>query len=109
LNHCAVQWLSNLAMIDARPWIGQVGGGLHGKSVDTTRSVTRQPGVAEGAEWLDPLTGWAGGAETQSQVNLRFPTAEAAIAYCEREGHDFKVVPAPRRKLLLQSYADNFR
>jgi hypothetical protein len=37
------------------------------------------------------------------------PTAEAAIAYCEREGHDFKVVPAPRRKLLLQSYADNFR
>jgi hypothetical protein len=61
------------------------------------------------AQRPDPLTGWAGGAETQSQVNLRFPTAEAAIAYCEREGHDFKVIPAPRRKLLLQSYADNFR
>jgi hypothetical protein len=61
------------------------------------------------AQRPDPLTGWTGGAETQSQVKLRFPTAEAAIGYCEREGHDFTVIPAPRRKLLLQSYADNFR
>lgn len=61
------------------------------------------------AQRPDPLTGWAGGAETQSQVRLHFPTVEAATAYCEREGHDFAVIPAPRRKLLLQSYADNFR
>jgi len=61
------------------------------------------------AQRPDPLTGWSGGAETQSQVSLRFPTAEAAIAYCERQGFDFELIPAPRRKLLLQSYADNFR
>lgn len=61
------------------------------------------------AQRPDPLTGWAGGADTQTQVMMHFPTQEAAIACCEREGHDFTIIPAPRRKLLLQSYADNFR
>jgi hypothetical protein len=57
----------------------------------------------------DPLTGWAGGAETQSQVNLMFPSKEAAIAYCQKHGHKFTVQDGPPRKLLLQSYSDNFR
>lgn len=57
----------------------------------------------------DPLTGWPGGADTQSQVSLRFDTLEQAKAYAEREGVAYHVVPATTRKLRLQSYADNFR
>jgi hypothetical protein len=57
----------------------------------------------------DPLTGWAGSADTATQIRLTFPTQEAAIAYCEREGYAFTVIAAPERKLKLQSYADNFR
>lgn len=57
----------------------------------------------------DPLTGWTGGAETQEQVTLAFPTLEAAKAYCEREGIVYHVVAATQPKLRLQSYADNFR
>jgi hypothetical protein len=58
----------------------------------------------------DPLTGWAGGAETQEQVRLTFPTLEAAQAYAIREGIDAHVLPPPPpAKLKLQSYADNFR
>ena len=57
----------------------------------------------------DPLTGWSGGTDPISQVQVRFPSRKDAIAYCEREGHDFHVVQPARRKLLLQSYADNFR
>ncbi|MDF2604472.1 MAG: complex subunit [Sphingomonas sp.] len=57
----------------------------------------------------DPLTGWAGGADTREQVNLFFPTVEAAIAYAEREGLAYTVIPAPKKTLKLQSYADNFR
>ena len=57
----------------------------------------------------DPLTGWAGSANTSSQVWLTFPTQEAAQAYCDREGLAYSIVPAPYRKLKLQSYADNFR
>ena len=57
----------------------------------------------------DPLTGWAGGADTQEQVRLSFPTCDAALAYAARQGVQAHVVPAPERKLKLQTYADNFR
>jgi ETC complex I subunit conserved region len=79
-----------------------------------------QSGRARVGEWVlefesgrrkrpDPLTGWAGGAETVEQVRLTFPTLEAAMAYAVREGIDAHVVPAAQPKLKLQSYADNFR
>lgn len=57
----------------------------------------------------DPLTGWAGGAETQEQVSIAFPSLEAAKAYCLREGVDYHIVPSSEPKLRLQSYADNFK
>ena len=57
----------------------------------------------------DPLTGWAGSGDTRDQIRLLFPTAEAAIAHCERQGWAHTLVPAPEHKLKLQAYADNFR
>ena len=57
----------------------------------------------------DPLTGWAGSGDMREQLRLFFPTAEAAVAWCEREGHESVVIPAPQKTLKLQAYADNFR
>ena len=79
-----------------------------------------QSGRARANEWIlefesarpqrpDPLTGWAGGAETQEQVKLVFPSLEAAQAYAARNSIDAHVVPASTPKLKLQAYADNFR
>ena len=79
-----------------------------------------QSGKARSSQWIlqfesgrrkrpDPLTGWSGGAETQEQVTLAFPTLDAARAYCEREGVDYHVVPSTQPTLKLQSYADNFK
>jgi hypothetical protein len=79
-----------------------------------------QSGKARTGKWVlafesarpkrpDPLTGWTGGAETREQVQLTFPTLEAAQAYAAREGIDAHVVPANPSKLKLQAYADNFR
>lgn len=79
-----------------------------------------QSGRARTGEWVlefesrwprrpDPLTGWSGGAETQEQVRLNFPTVEAAQAYAARHGIDYHLVPAPETRLKLQAYADNFR
>ena len=57
----------------------------------------------------DPLTGWAGSGDVRDQLRLYFPTQEAAVSFCEREGHDYVVVPSPTASLKLQAYADNFR
>lgn len=78
-----------------------------------------QSGRARTDEWVleyepaepkrpDPLTGWAGSGDTRGQVRLSFPTLEAAKAYADRNGITAHVVAGDRRKLKLQTYADNF-
>jgi hypothetical protein len=57
----------------------------------------------------DPLTGWSGGADTQNQVHLVFPTLDSATAYAHRQGLEVHVVAASPATLKLQSYADNFK
>jgi hypothetical protein len=81
---------------------------------------TTQSGKANAGSWLlefersqpmrpDPLTGWNGSGDTNPQVRLNFPTREAAVAYCEKHGLRFHIVPAPPVRLQLQAYSDNFR
>lgn len=57
----------------------------------------------------DPLMGWVGSGDTETQVKLTFPTLEAARAYAARAGFEAQVVPAPKKRLIIQSYAENFR
>lgn len=79
-----------------------------------------QSGKAREGEWVlefeshaprrpDPLMGWSGGADTQSQVSLTFAALSQAKEYAERYGIDYHLVPPATRKLRLQSYADNFK
>lgn len=81
---------------------------------------TTQSGKAQAGKWLlefersqgqhpDPLTGWNGSGDTNPQIRLTFETREAAIAYCDKRGLRYHVVPAPPVKLKIQAYADNFR
>jgi hypothetical protein len=57
----------------------------------------------------DPLMGWIGGADTQTQVRLNFPTREEAVAYAESNGLSYEIeLPQPRR-FRPKAYADNFR
>jgi hypothetical protein len=79
-----------------------------------------QSGMAQTHEWVleyepaarrqpDPLMGWIGGADTQSQVILKFPTREEAIAYAERQGIAYDVEIPQARRIHPKAYADNFR
>jgi hypothetical protein len=81
---------------------------------------TTQSGKANAGRWLlefereqplrpDPLTGWNGSTDTNPQVRLTFDTKESAIAYAQRHGLDYHLIPAPPITLKLQAYADNFR
>jgi hypothetical protein len=81
---------------------------------------TTQSGKANAGRWLlefereqplrpDPLTGWNGSTDTNPQVRLTFDTKESAIAYAQRHGLDYHLIPAPPVTLKLQAYADNFR
>jgi hypothetical protein len=56
----------------------------------------------------DPLCGWIGSGDTEQQVQLRFPSKEAAIAYAEREGIEYRVFEPHKQIITPKSYAENF-
>ncbi|MDP9164166.1 MAG: ETC complex I subunit [Pseudomonadota bacterium] len=79
-----------------------------------------QSGKAKAGRWVlefereqplrpDPLTGWSGSGDTNSQVRIVFDSKDEALAYARRKGFDSHVVAAPATTLKLQAYADNFR
>ena len=56
----------------------------------------------------DALMGWQSSADTTRQVKLRFPTQQAAIAYCEEHDIDYQLSQEHKRKLRVKAYSDNF-
>lgn len=81
---------------------------------------TMQSGKAHTDEWVlefvpseqrraDPLMGWSGSGDTQAQVQLSFPTLDAARAYAAKKNIAATYIPTPPKRLKLQAYADNFR
>jgi hypothetical protein len=79
-----------------------------------------QSGRAKTHEWVleyepaaaqepDPLMGWAGAGDTLNQVRMTFATREEAVAFAEREGLAYEVMPPRARRPRPKSYADNFR
>jgi hypothetical protein len=79
-----------------------------------------QSGTAGTQEWVlqwepsaarrqDPLMGWFGSSDTQSQVTLRFATREEAVAYAEKAGIAYDIELPPVRVHTPKIYADNFK
>jgi hypothetical protein len=79
-----------------------------------------QSGKANAGLWLleferqealrpDPLTGWAGSGDTNTQVRITFKSREEAVAFCERKGIQYHLVPTTPVRMKIQAYADNFR
>ena len=66
--------------------------------------------VPADARWIDPLMGWTGSDDMNSQVRLRFATEEEAIAYAERNGIPFERFEPKRRGHVVRQngYGDNF-
>jgi ETC complex I subunit conserved region len=56
----------------------------------------------------DPLCGWLGSDDTDQQVQLWFPSKEAAVAYAKRRGIEYRVFEPHRPVMRPKSYADNF-
>jgi hypothetical protein len=42
-------------------------------------------------------------------VRINFQSKEAAVAYCDKHGLAYHIVPAAPVRLKIQAYADNFR
>ena len=79
-----------------------------------------QSGQAATHEWIlefepsmprraDPLMGWIGSADTQSQVRLKFESRDEAVAYAEKNGLAYETELPRQRVVRPKAYADNFK
>jgi len=57
----------------------------------------------------DPLMGWSSARDTLNQVHLRFETLDEAVAFAQKHGLDYTVIPPHPRHPKPKSYAENFR
>ncbi|GIT91656.1 ETC complex I subunit region [Jannaschia pagri] len=66
--------------------------------------------IPEVAREIDPLTGWTGSRDTQSQVKLRFESQRDAEDYARDNGIEYVVLRAQSRKPNVRpgGYGDNF-
>lgn len=62
------------------------------------------------AREIDPLMGWTGSNDTQSQVRLKFDSKEAALEYASDNGLDATVQEPKTRKPIIRpgGYGENF-
>ena len=77
-----------------------------GRSGTDTWVLDFEPAEARRA---DPLMGWSGSADTQTQVRLRFDSREEAVAFAEKRGLAYEVELARPVRFRPKAYADNFR
>jgi len=61
------------------------------------------------AREVDPLMGWTGSGDTNTQIKLKFPTCEAAEARATSLGLAYSVKQPKTRVVKAKSYAENFR
>ncbi|WP_432450628.1 ETC complex I subunit [Aliiroseovarius marinus] len=66
--------------------------------------------AADEAREIDPLMGWTGSSDTQSQVRLKFDSKEAALDYAKENGIDAAVADPHKRKPNIRQggYGENF-
>ena len=96
--------------IDLDGYLARIG--FDGRRVPTLETLSRivllhQMAIA--FENLNPLMGWPGSGDTQSQVRLTFESRDDAKAYAAKYGIAARVYATPPKGLKLQAYADNFR
>jgi hypothetical protein len=78
-----------------------------------------QSGKANTKDWVlafapssartpDPLMGWTITGDMNGQVRMSFETREDAVAYAQRHGIPFEVLPERHQQRIVRAYADNF-
>ncbi len=58
---------------------------------------------------VDPLMGWIGQDLSKNTLKLKFNNLEEAVNFAEKESLEYKIIYKNNKKIIIKSYADNFR
>lgn len=68
-----------------------------------------EPVAESDARSVEPLMGWTSSGDTTRQLHLYFSTKEAAVAFAEKHGLEYRVTEPKARTVKPKSYAENFK
>ena len=57
----------------------------------------------------DTVMGWTGMADTSREIELFFPSKEAAVAYAKKHQLAFELIEPKIRQQITKAYSDNFK
>ena len=57
----------------------------------------------------EPLMGWTSANDTLGQVQMKFESKDAAVAFAKNEGWEYTVSEPHARKVKPRNYVDNFK
>ncbi len=63
----------------------------------------------EARRTIDPLMGYTSSGDMKSQIRLKFDSADAAVAYAEKNGIAYRITEPKEARRRQISYAENFR
>lgn len=58
--------------------------------------------------FIEPLMGYVGSSDMKQQVVLRFDSQSEAVAYAERHGIPYRLIPEQKGRDIQRSYSENF-
>ena len=61
------------------------------------------------SKYIYNLMSWSGSSDTKQQLNLNFPSQEAAVSFAQNNNWNYEIVTPHAKKIILKSYADNFK
>jgi len=64
---------------------------------------------SEQARSIDPLMGYTGSSDMNSQVVMKFESKAEAVAYAEKRGIAFQIIEPKKPKRSIKAYSDNFK
>jgi hypothetical protein len=63
----------------------------------------------DGSREIEPIMGWTASQDMMQEVHLEFSSLEQAISYAQKNKIDYQVIEPLSNKMVLQSYASNFK
>ena len=57
----------------------------------------------------NPLIGWIGSTDMRQELLLRFENKDEAVNYAKKHGIEYELIQPNKRKIIIQTYADNFK
>ena len=65
--------------------------------------------VHNGTRKIEPVMGWTSTKDTMQEVVLKFNSQQEAVSYAEKHNIDYQLIPHTEHKMILRSYASNFK